>query len=464
MTGHRARIRMYRHGLGDCLLVRLARPDMRDFTILIDCGIILGTSGAVDKVRKVMANVVAETDGEIDLIVLTHAHGDHVSGFLQDEQTFRSLKVGEVWMAWTENPQDAFAQSLLPAKHRNKAVDALRAAANRMQAAGNDDTSQRIAGLMDFFGIDMGDGEAGFAIDGFGAAGGGRTTEDAVQVARELAPPGKLRYCEPGQPPFRPEGSKARIMVLGPPRDAKLIRKSDPTKSAPETYDAAGQRMLMDQLGPLAEPEGAGRPFSSLFTIPTDVARTMPFFQTTYWTGPADDADGWRGIDDMGASSALDLALKLDSDTNNTSLVIAIELDGDSPTGQPGRDVLLFAADAQVGNWLSWKTVKWETPEPGDAPVEGMDLVRRTLVYKVGHHGSHNATLKEYLESMERLLVALNPVDEVMAGKKRWDHIPLPSLEQALRRQASEALARADENGVSGPHISEDPLFYEVTV
>lgn len=41
------------------------------------------------------------------------------------------------------------------------------------------------------------------------------------------------------------------------------------------------------------------------------------------------------------------MALMLDSATNNTSLVLGIELD-------PG-EVLIFAADAQVGNWLSWQ-------------------------------------------------------------------------------------------------------------
>src|SRR6266699_2202355 len=68
----------------------------------------------------------------------------------------------------------------------------------------------------------------------------------------------------------------------------------------------------------------------------------------------------------------------LDSMTNNTSLVLAIELaDG---------DVLLFAADAQVGNWLSWQDLKWTV---GTSPVTGPDLLKRTIFYKVGHHGSH---------------------------------------------------------------------------
>jgi hypothetical protein len=58
--------------------------------------------------------------------------------------------------------------------------------------------------------------------------------------------------------------------------------------------------------------------------------------------------------------------------------VLAFEL------GKGGK-VLLFAADAQRGNWISWKD--------GDQTITATDLLDRTVVYKVGHHGSHNATL-----------------------------------------------------------------------
>ena len=52
---------------------------------------------------------------------------------------------------------------------------------------------------------------------------------------------------------------------------------------------------------------------------------------------------------------ATTLAMQLDQDTNNTSLVLAFEL---GPRKESGP-VLLFAADAQVGNWLSWQNVTW---------------------------------------------------------------------------------------------------------
>lgn len=71
--------------------------------------------------------------------------------------------------------------------------------------------------------------------------------------------------------------------------------------------------------------------------------------------------------------------------------------------------VLLFAADAQVGNWLSWPKVAFPA-EAGAVAVTGDDLVKRSVFYKVGHHGSRNATRAAALEQMDRsMLVAFSP-------------------------------------------------------
>jgi hypothetical protein len=55
----------------------------------------------------------------------------------------------------------------------------------------------------------------------------------------------------------------------------------------------------------------------------------------------------WRRIDQDWLLSAARLSLQMDSATNNTSLVLAFEF---IETGE----VLLFAADAQIGSWKSW--------------------------------------------------------------------------------------------------------------
>ena len=73
---------------------------------------------------------------------------------------------------------------------------------------------------------------------------------------------------------------------------------------------------------------------------------TRAFIDDTY----LDPGSTWRRIDGDWLDAAETLALDLASDTNNTSLALAFEW------GKPGKGrVLLFAADAQVGNWLSWR-------------------------------------------------------------------------------------------------------------
>ena len=75
--------------------------------------------------------------------------------------------------------------------------------------------------------------------------------------------------------------------------------------------------------------------------------------------------------------------------TNNASLVLAFEL-------SKGGKVLLFVGDAQAGNWWSWS--EGEFDDDG-TKVTAQDLLGRTVLYKVGHHGSYNATLKGKTDS-----------------------------------------------------------------
>ena len=95
------------------------------------------------------------------------------------------------------------------------------------------------------------------------------------------------------------------------------------------------------------------------------------------------DNPDWRRINQEWLYSAEQLALDMNDQTNNASLVLAFEL-------TKGGKVLLFAADAQRGNWASWARKDWKD---GDEVVTARDLLGRTVLYKVGHHGSHNATL-----------------------------------------------------------------------
>src|SRR5205085_6604330 len=166
-----------------------------------------------------------------------------------------------------------------------------------------------------------------------------------------------------------------RIYVLGPPPDAQLIRRTLPSKKTPETYALAldGECVMPLDVHKALASEDDDLPFGTLYSIPTDIGRGMDFFREYYW-GSGPQAPGWRSIDADWLDSSAELALALDSATNNTSLVIAIEI--------AGGDVLLFVADAQVGNWESWHDLRWTV---GGKTVTGPDLLARTIFYKVGH-------------------------------------------------------------------------------
>ena len=77
------------------------------------------------------------------------------------------------------------------------------------------------------------------------------------------------------------------------------------------------------------------------------------------------------------------------------------------------------------------------------------DLLGRTVFYKVGHHGSHNATLENGgLEDMSHPgLTAALPVNEVFAkGTKHWE-MPAAKLYQRLQERTEGRLLRSDGIG-----------------
>jgi glyoxylase-like metal-dependent hydrolase (beta-lactamase superfamily II) len=452
----RVRIRMYRQGVGDCFLLQFPKQGGGVFNFVIDCGVHQAQSGGGEKMRAVVGDLFEATDGVVDLLAITHEHFDHTSGFLQAAEQWKKIEVKKLWYAWTENPEEPLAQRL--GQKRHGLAEALRGLVARQQLAGAPSTrAERIESILGFFG------------DKAGAKT--RQIRAAVDALCEQA---ETIFLSPGDTLTFP-GVAARFYVLGPPKDTGLIKKDDPSKSAPETYGLVRLEAAAAAVESL-RPGRARAPFDERFWTPLDASRGIDFFAARYWgkyaperpavTIPRDDAkeravdveeneQDWRRIDDDWLGVGEQLALQLDQATNNTSLVLAIELPGKKP-GQ--GDVLLFAADAQVGNWLSWQDVRFTVE--GTA-VTGPQLLANTVLYKVGHHGSHNATLKDKgLEQMTRLETALMPTDEEMASKVKWDEFPWPDLVTRLGEKVGKKLIRSD-----APKLEDtlpDPPFYEV--
>lgn len=426
----KVRLRCYCHGLGDCTLVEIARPTGGAFWMLIDCGIHGSAKGGPAKMAAVVADIRALTT-HLDVVVATHEHWDHISGF--QSPGLAGFTVGEVWLAWTENPADAQAQKL--DKFKGEALVALTGAADRarMQAA-----SPAAAALAQ--GLD--------ALLGFEFGIAGEKSRAARDAVVRLAP-GHVRYLEPGAMLPLPTGLGVTAYVLGPPRDEKALGVRDGANSYGLAASLSASFGLAD--GTIGVDEDPGAPFDEtegliLSALPA-TGRHAEFLRDRY-TGAAaglpkvrpGDPDPpqadqkWRRIDGDWLGTAADLALQLDDRTNNSSLVLALSL-------APDGEILLFAADAQLGNWGTWGAVRF--PDGTTGP----DLLARTSFYKVGHHGSANATMKTGgLEAMTRPgLTVFVPTDEVMAKKVGWGAIPAEGLMTRLGDKGK--VTRSDDVG-----------------
>ena len=430
-------VRMYRlHGLGDCFLLAFRAKDGSGRYMLIDCGILTGTPDGALRLKAVAADIAAATAHHLHILVTTHEHWDHLSGFQYAQAIFDTIQVDKVWLAWTEDPQNPLAQRLRE-KHNN-ALRALDVAATRLKAAG-DPYAASIEKVLSFHG-------------GFNPRLGTTGTARLLDYVRNKS--ADVHYCRPGKPPLLvPEVEGVQVYVLGPPEDEALLSRSDPSKAEGEVYqtsltldertafriaalaDKAAQPLSTDEQLLLAR----SRPFDAYQSVAMAAAADHAFFRKYYGFSPERGGPAWRRIDTDWLAAAEGLALDLDGDTNNSSLVLAIALTA-------AQKVLLFTGDAQVGNWLSWHKHPWpSTTACEGAAVTGSDLMKRTVLYKVGHHGSHNATLREKgLELMESPeLVAMMPVDAEQAQHKHWA-MPFDPLLQRLTEKTQGRIIRTD--------------------
>lgn len=471
------RVRMYRHGFGDCFLLSFGRgKGNAPFHMVIDCGLLPGSPGE-DRVKAAAADILQETGGRIDVLVCTHEHADHLSGFLIAGETWDKIAVDELWFAWTEDPGDPLATRLR--RERDRRLVGLQGVSDRLQHFGATSwgatAAQEVNAALSFFGAGPG-------------RGGARSTTKALEYVRtKVARP---RYFKPGAIEAPGNLPGVRMFVLGPPRSEAALRKDAPTAANPEVYHVGEDRALTSDAAFFAaagaDPAKAtdedrtcaerAEPFEAGFRVArAEVARakashdpreTAGYLHMLYESPTREEEErtlvgdrtirsvtrtleqGWRRIDEDWLGVAGSMALKLDSDTNNTSLVLAIEL------VESGR-VLLFPGDAQVGNWLSWDECRFEVraSHEEEKEVDAADLLARTVLYKVGHHGSHNATLKE--KGLERMrskdLVAMIPVVERVAaaqGKHGWK-MPFGPLLSALEDHTDGRVLRVDA-GVPG--------------
>lgn len=432
-------VRMYCQGLGDCFLLSFqGASGTPSAHVLIDCGVFQSSPGEAEKLAKVATHIHKETGGVIDLLVVTHEHWDHVAGFAHAQEIFKTFTFKNVWLSWAENPDDPDARSVKEAIGKKRAsLAAALGKAVTLAANGGGAVSARLAeevasahSVLDFFGPG-GSAAPGLAAAANAAAANVMNLNETMNWLRKKA---RLKdYCSPGECRPLPSKPEVKVYVLGPPRSLKSLRKEDP--SGGQGYGLQADRVsllgaLMHEASRKSDEAPPG-PFDDRHRIDPEVARLDPFFRENYGfpDDPLGDPDAsWRRIDDEWLGGIGPLALQLDTGVNNTSLALAFEL--------PGGQTLIFPGDAQIGNWLSWGALAFKDHEDKPLPVTTSQLLNRAVLYKVGHHGSHNATLKPGgLEAMTGGgLVAMIPTDRAHAATKRppsdgWKMPPRELLE-----------------------------------
>ena len=119
----RIKVRMYRQGLGDCFLLAIEENKTKKPTyILIDFGVFVGTANGKKRMEWIAEHIIQTTDGKLDVLVATHEHYDHLSGFnlardVLGETEKEGLNIEQVWLSWTEDENNALANEL---RHKRK--------------------------------------------------------------------------------------------------------------------------------------------------------------------------------------------------------------------------------------------------------------------------------------------------------------------------------------------------------
>jgi hypothetical protein len=406
---------MYQVGFGDCFLVSFDYDaplgDGRSARhMLVDFGSTHRPKNAASGGPSVVATAAAmmreHTQGQLDVVVLTHRHRDHLSGFANDQaaKVITDLKPRLVVRPWTERPdlpRDATAP--LP---EDPDDDELRFAghlaaghqlAARVEALAGDARPDSIRGRL-----------ARLARDQV-------PNPEAIAFLDDLADgTGGGEYLSAGTESEIPEHIPGiKVRVLGPPTIAQHAQITRARQNDPDEF-------WLSQLGQL---EGLNP--GALDTSHT--ARSM-----VASPGPV----AWL-VDRLAhqqLGSLQRIVRTVDDALNNTSLILLIDA---------GDKRLLFPGDAQIENW-SWSLQ--HAPKADTARyrrlLKGVDL------YKVGHHGSRNATPKSLFRLWEEErredheIVALLSTRPGAHGESEATAVPRRSLVEALDRRMK--LVRTD--------------------
>jgi len=384
-------IRSYQVGFGDCFLLQFnyAGGDVRN--VLID----FGTTGlpkslgsTPSKHMPLVANKIAEhcgrdvakkKKGKLHAIVATHRHADHISGFATDGSNggsgliIKDLEPNLVVQPWTEDPKAT--------ETATRATSVLQKAAERVAAfqsglAAMHDVAK--AGV-EFAKAELAKGNS-LALSARSLAMLQFVGEDNVKnlsAVQNLINMGRRKGATAAYVNY---GSKSgletvlpgvKVTVLGPPN----LEQTDGIRTM-RSRDANEFWQLLAGNRKGALPLANGLAHDRRAKRAKQPADTLAL--------PADARWFARRLAALRGAEILQIVTALDAKMNNTSVILLFEFGGRK---------LLFPGDAQLENW------RYALQEAGEGKEasKNVALLSDIDLYKVGHHGSLNATPKQML-------------------------------------------------------------------
>ncbi len=454
-------IKMYCLGTGDCLLYTFEKSDGTLFKMMTDFGSCVGKR---EDFLPFMHQIKKDIGNKLDLLVITHEHNDHVNGFAKCPEIFDEIEIKRAWFSWTENREDPTGNIKVLLEKRKKLKKSVASAFDKLSFKHNHLTEGMESLVHENLPIDeedkliKNDTDAYYSLPGY-------IKIKEILVNKNV----KIEYMEPGTI-HEIQEIGLKFYILGPPIDRANMYKHE--KVGRDVYEKsfgffdkdleenAFTRVLssknFDNLVPfnlkyvMYENEKQLSVESNIVSTDNskeaklsssdeEELRNKRYFHKVYHEKKND----WRKIDEEYLNSSGQLALRLNSHINNTSLAMAVEI-------VEKKKVMLLPGDAEFGSWQSWHEIeKWKYNNRTFS-FKVTDLFARTFFYKVSHHLSFNGTPTNLginlIENED--LVSMATLDLERISKKWKGTMPNKSLIRDLGKTGQRELIIMNTKGI----------------
>lgn len=396
----RAKIFSYQVGFGDCFLLRFEYKSERARHILIDFGTMALPKNAPAVTMLAIADQIRiDCEGKLDAVVATHRHADHISGFSTlangkgAGDVIASLKPKVVVQPWTEDPKIGTRATAPETRKFAFALDSMNNLAEKVVQSldANPKAFGATGDRLRFLGEDN--------IKNLSAVKNLQMMGSRKNVYTSHGKNSGLSSVLPG----------IKVHVLGPPTVSQhdAVRKQRSRHPDEFWHLQANTYALAAQMRTQQGSVFPDHPFIRGSKLP----------RRARWLASR--------LKDANSEQTLQIVRMLDAQMNNTSLILLFEA---------GSKKFLFPGDAQWENWEFALSQPWV-----------VKLLKDVDVYKVGHHGSLNATPKSMWDAFAkkssttkkgRLTTVLSTLAGHHGHPEERTEVPRRSLVSALKQQS----------------------------